>query len=72
MKSWDPLHGPVGHLLLATSETEFWGPFVAYFEDEIDINNIAFDGDMPTILKKKYPDLAKHTAYFRPGFMKAF
>ncbi len=72
MKSWDPLHGPVGHLLLATSESTDWGPFLTYFEYEIDVNNIAFDNEMPIILNEKYPDLAKHTNYFKPGFTKAF
>jgi hypothetical protein len=72
MKFWDPLHGPVGHLLLATSESRDWGPFLTYFENEIDVNHIAFDDEMPTILNKKYPDLAKHTDYFKPGFSRAF
>jgi hypothetical protein len=70
IRAWAPLHAPVGHLLLATSASKYWGPFIECFEHEITLNNIGYDDEMPGILRKKYPKLAKHTAYFRAALVK--
>lgn len=76
LKHWNPLSGPVGHLLMATTEN---APpkLVRFFAQEISINNIVRDGEMPELLRKKVPDLAGITEFFKPtkdkrGFVKAF
>jgi hypothetical protein len=76
LKDWHPLSGPVGHLLMATTQN---APpkLVRFFVHEISTNNIILDGEMPELLRKKAPDLAKITEFFKPkkdkrGFIKAF
>jgi hypothetical protein len=76
LKHWDPLSGPVGHLLMATTRN---APpkLVRFFAHEISINNIVPDGGMPKLLRRKAPDLARITKFFKPrkdkrGFVKAF
>ena len=76
LRHWNPLSGPVGHLLMATTHN---APprLVRFFAHEISINNIVLDGEMLELLRKKAPDLARITEFFRPrkdkrGFVKAF
>lgn len=76
LKHWDALSGPVGRILMAT--TDLAPPkLVRFFAHEISINSIVSDGEMPELLQSKAPDLAKITAFFEPrkdrrGFVKAF
>lgn len=76
---WQPFHGPVGHLLLATTESAPFRPIVGCFASEIDVNNIAYDGEMFGILRRQNPELAEKTDFFKPAivdgkpcFIKAF
>jgi hypothetical protein len=76
LKHWNSLSGPVGHLLIATTENA--PPKLArFFAHEISINNIVLYGEMPELLRKKAPDLARITEFFKRskdgrGFVKAF
>jgi hypothetical protein len=75
LKKWDPLAGPVRHLLLATSDSKPWRPQLKCFAAEIDIIPIHFYDEMPEFLSEQEPELGKLTTYFRPtpnGFKKAF
>jgi len=76
LRHWDPLSGPVGHLLMATTENAT-PKLIRFFAHEISINNIVSDGEMPELLRRKAPDLASITEFFKPrkdgrGFEKAF
>lgn len=70
VKAWAPMHVPVKHRLLATTESKCFVELVSCFAHEISLNNIAFDDEMPGRIRKCQPRLAKATAYFRPGFNK--
>lgn len=50
---------------------------VRFFAHEIRMNDIVLDGEMPELLQRKAPDLARITEFFKPrkdkgGFVKAF
>jgi hypothetical protein len=69
VKSWYPLCGPVRKRLLATSKKGVFGlPFVALFAREISQDPIAFDDEMPSILRQQEPNLAQFTRYFESKF----
>ena len=76
LKHWNSLSGPVGHLLIATTENA--PPKLArFFAHEISINNIVLYGEISELLRKKAPDLARITEFFKRskdgrGFVKAF
>ena len=75
LSAWQPLTGPVRHLLLATSATKPWRPLLRCFAAEINIKHIRYYDEMPDFLAQVEPELAQFTGYFRPsssGFVKAF
>jgi hypothetical protein len=68
LKAWSPMHVPVKHRLLATTEPKRFVELVSCFRDEISLSNIAFDDEMLDRIRKHQPVLAKCTMYFQPGF----
>ena len=72
---WNDLAKPVRNVLLATSGSKCWLPFLKRFAAEIDMENVRPYDEMPVYLARVEPELSKHIQYFRPsgnGFKKAF
>lgn len=78
LKHWPAPTGPVRLRLLVTDVSEYWGPLLRHFHEEISLDPIRFPEEMPELLKTLEPSLGGHLEYYestsggwRPSFLSA-